>query len=557
MSNWTPVLFAGVALAIGSLTTSAVHAQEGDHEVLDLRAISVHPGGEIRVDRGADIGMASGDRVRFLPVAGGSYAGAVTIVEDRSATVQLDDERVEIAPGTRGEVWIPRTRLATEGEASGGDESEPTEPRFQNEDGGWEQGMPLLADVEGVRPEARPERMSGRVYTIMDQRFTDDSDRSDSFYRLGGELEIENPYGRGGAIHLDGELNVRSTDTPDDEDDSSELRIDRASYRRGGDRFSPDGFEAGRFLQRDVAEFGVLDGFQYTRRFGNGARAGASVGFMPEPDREYDTGEDFQLSAYYRWVADPTERVAVTGGYQKSLHNGSSDRELVLLKGHALGLDGWDLHGSSWIDVYDNDERVKSSGIELTQAFAMASKTWETGNGVSFRYNRLRYPELLRDEFLQPPLDVLEDGGYDRLSMQGWRTIAEKRRFRATLGAWDGQDDSGGDLELAIEQEDALRPGGRLTGALFTVKGQFSDVVGLRVGYAESIGRGFWDVAYEYTKVDEVGFDLDNDDLTQHRVRGSHRLPIGNDWDLATSAESVLDDELVSFNFGVYLQWSF
>ena len=62
---------------------------------------------------------------------------------------------------------------------------------------------------------------------------------------------------------------------------------------------------------------------------------------------------------------------------------------------------------------------------------------------------------------------------------------------------------------------------------------------------------------YEVTKTDQIGFDIGSDDLLQHRLRGSRSFTLPSGWDLSTYAESTIDDQLLTFSLGLYLQWSF
>ena len=91
------------------------------------------------------------------------------------------------------------------------------------------------------------------------------------------------------------------------------MLIQRLSYFQGGTRFSEKRWEAGRFLQHGMPEFGVLDGFEWTHRREGGDQFGASVGFMPQPDDDYESFADFQLAAYYLWVADHREELTIGG----------------------------------------------------------------------------------------------------------------------------------------------------------------------------------------------------------------------------------------------------
>lgn len=543
--------------AVLALTAGAARAQDEGWRRLELRVTAVLGGGRVVVDHGEDLGLDAAERILFRPLGQPPVAGSLVSVEPRSATVALADPSARVPVGTRGEAWVPLERPVETVDPSK-DEPPPALPpeRPPWEADAWEPGMPLLAEIEAVRPEERDRSITARAYYMGEQTFSDDSDRHQTFLRAGTSVHIENPYGRGGGIHLDGEVNYRLTNVEVGDEDQGRLRFDRASYRRGGTRFEPTRWEAGRFLHHGMPELGVLDGFEYGRRLPSGDRVGASIGFLPEPTYEQDSGEDLQVAAWYEWFRDESERVSLAGGFQHTWHNGDPDRDLLVLKARVLPPTGWTFHGTAWIDFYLDDEDFKSESVEVTQAYLTTGRSWESGDGMTLSYDRLRYPELERSE---PPVLIdrlLEDGGYDRLSWDGWRQMSERKRYRATVGLWDGADESGGDLELGLELD---RPGdrpGRLRASFFTVGGQFSDVFGARAGYHVPDVRGSWDGLYEISTIDHDGFDPDSDDLVQHRLRGSRVYHAPKGWDLSLFGEAVVADD-VSVTLGFHLAHGF
>jgi hypothetical protein len=166
---------------------------------------------------------------------------------------------------------------------------EPEKPRrrrFKNRDEDWHQGEPLLAKVRPLKPEERPATMRAELYTIDDYVKSTEDDRTASFVRVGGGVTYENMYGRGETLNVDGEANYRSTSVPDNQDESkTRMRLDRASYSEGGNRFSTTHFEVGRFLQTGQPAFGVLDGGEWNYRKASGDSYGFSVGFLARARR--------------------------------------------------------------------------------------------------------------------------------------------------------------------------------------------------------------------------------------------------------------------------------
>jgi len=531
----------------------AASAQEADDLRLDLRVTGAAGGGRAVVDHGRDLGLALGDRVRFRPLNGEPLDGTVLELEDRRATVALLDPSREVPIGTRAEAWIPRDRAPAEEP-----KRTPVVPEHEPwQEDGWEEDMPLLGEIEAVRPEERDRSLTARAYTIFDTTLTTDSERSSSFFRTGADVAVDNPYGRGGGLHLDAEVNYRRTEVPDEDGESQgRLRIDRVSYFHGGTRFEPERWEVGRFLQHGVPEFGLLDGFEYERRVEGQNRVGMSLGWMPEPTPRQETGKDFQLSAHYEWLYDESERLAVLGGYQKTWHEGDADRDLFFARVRFLPVGPWSFHGAAWVDLYRPEDEIKDGGTEITQAYATAARDFENGSGLSLAYDRLRYPELLRDEFREIDPATLIDGGYDRVSLEGWRWLNERQRFRTRLGLWDGDDDSGGDLEIGLEVERFRGRDARLMGSLFSVRGQFSSIVGGRLVYSENAAGGHWDALYELARHDQDGFDVGNDDLFLHRLRAGRIFTSAQGWSLSFYGEGVVEDDF-ALTMGLAFQHGF
>ncbi|NJN14531.1 MAG: hypothetical protein HC813_02585 [Planctomycetes bacterium] len=227
-------------------------------------------------------------------------------------------------------------------------EPEP-DPKWSNRDEGFERDMALLAKVKPVRPEERALRLSGRAYVIAALSDSSTNNVGNDFLRVGTDLTIENPFERGGRIRAQVEVDYL---TKSNENEEVDILIPRLSYAWGGTRFDPTRWEAGRFLQQGMPEFGFLDGVEYGVRRESGHRYGASLGFMPEPGEDFESFNDFQFAAFYEYVSGVREELTLTAGFQKTLHNGTADRDLLIVKGRYLPGKGWDLLATVWIDFY-------------------------------------------------------------------------------------------------------------------------------------------------------------------------------------------------------------
>ena len=558
------------AAAFAALAALALPSRAQEDEAfrrVELRVSAAGPGVTVIVDRGSGDGLAVGDPVLFQPLGGAAAAGTVTEVKERSSVVRLQTRGLDLPAGTRGEVQVPLERLAAPPAEPPDEEPEgevPEHPPWRNRDEDWRPGLPLLAGLDPVAPEDRAPRISGRHYAIVDYSTSSD-DREHVILRTGTDVRVENPFRRGGELRLDGELNYRDVDVPDDEGDDgddrrSRLRLDRLSYSWGGTRFAPDRFEAGRFLQHVVPEFGVLDGFEWSRRLDGGDRFGASVGYVPRPDEDFESGRDLQLAAFYRWVADESERFAVTGGVQKTFHDGDRDRDLLVARAHYLPSDalrGWRLHGTAWVDLYSSGDEAKGSGLELTQAIASATRSWESGNGVQLTFSHVRFPETEAEPFPDLVEDELADNRSDRLAAGGWWRLDERRRLHGEAGVWDDEDDSGGDAELGLGIADLLLEGSHADVTVFGNRGAFSSGLGVRLSYDLDVEGGRWSAFYELANHDQAGFEEDNDDLVQQRLRITRDFYTESGWSFSGFAEGQLWDEESTLAAGFYLQKSF
>lgn len=543
-------------------------SDEASTEAIGIRVIQVRVGGEVVIDRGASDGLQARDRVVLHPLGSRSLHGRVLRVTDRSADVQLADRNARVAVGVRGVVHLPSSRFEVEPdpvpplqdeEPEMADPAEvPEHAPWEYEDGEFEEGMPLLMEIDGVRPEQRDSLISGRIYTIVQGNKATADGRSDSFWRFGSDVHYENPFGRGGEFIFEGEVNYRHTEVDEQVDESrSRARIDRVSYSWGGTRFDRDRHEVGRFLHHGVPEFGVIDGYEWGHRFDSGSRMGASVGYLPEPTPSMQTGEDFSASAFYQWAADQREEWLATAAYQKSWHNGAADRDLFVTRLDHWATEGWDFHGSAWVDYYTGGDEAKGAGFEVTRLIVSTGKRFEGGDGLEFTLVHNRFPEIDRFEFLPLLNAQLADNRTERLSAEGWTWIERERRLFGEVGVWFDQDDDGGDAELGVEELNLFLDNSRARASVYGTDGKFSTLYGLRLAYGIQANRSRWDLSYEYFQSDQVGFTSENDNIEQHRIVASTDYQSTSGWSVSLHAGASFWTEEVAVAAGLYIQRSF
>ena len=559
-------------------------AQAQGNEDIGARVTSYVEGTGIVIDRGLRDGLRIGDRVIFTERGGRQQFGVILDLEGRVANVRPEDNQFRPEPGTRATISVPSSRFektapkregkvpVPQAEKPGTPDPSPKTapllpgepPRWTRPEDGFTMDMPLLAEVNAVNPTNRASKITGRTYLSFDQIIDSEDGRGDSFLRFGGGVYGENLFGKGGTLHFDGEINGRRTERMGNDDESdSDFRLDRLSYTLGGTRHDWNRLQMGRFLQNGMPEFGVLDGASWSTRTDRGDSYGGSVGFLPEPDKDQQSLEDFQLAAWYRWVADEREILSFTGGYQKTWHNGSRDRDLLVFKSQYIPVEGWNVFGSAWLDVYGAGDSVKDSGPSLTYAIVDARKRYDNGVTLNVDYRHQQYPELRRSEFPPVGLPQIQDAHVDRLGgtiskwTQGGASESYAKRLYLRAGGWADEEDAGGDAELGVDFFDVLADDARLDLAVFTSSAKFSSLVGARLRYGRFGPKRSWSMMYEIRQNEIVGFNANVDSLYQHRARGSYELFRASGLSASLSGEVQFQDREDQFFFGLFLQRSF
>ena len=550
------------------LPCAAAIAQEtapAEFQKVEMRVVSSRPG-SATLDRGRDDGLRVGDRVTLRLKDGSVSYGTLNRVQDRGANVELDDLGLAPLAGTRAEVMVPSSRFAlapappTEPVQSPepAPQTAPEHAPWPKRDDAWSQGQPLLARVRPLRPSERPSDVRGRIYTIADYTRSTEDNRTDGFYRVGSEVTIENKAGQGERIHFEGELNYRNTNVPDNDDESAtHLRVDRASYAVGGNRFESRRLEFGRFQQDNLPEFGVIDGAEWDRRLDGGDRVGLSAGFMPEPNADQKSTQDFQLSASYRWIYDQSEQLSAAAGFQKTLHNSNADRDLFLTQLLYLPQHGWTFSSTTWIDYYTAGDVNKGQGVEVTQAYVNTGRRWDDGSSVHVVYSHMAFPEMDRNEFLPVTAQQLADDHNDRVSLQSRVSLSEPVRVHGLIGAWVDQDDSGGDGEGGVELDGTLWKRVLIDVSVFGTEGKFVNVLGARATIARTLNDGRLSLELELANDRFDGFSSSNNDLPAQRLRLMLERYLPNGWSVAAHLDGMLWDKENSINLGFYLQKSF
>jgi hypothetical protein len=277
---------------------------------------------------------------------------------------------------------------------------------------------------------------------------------------------------------------------------------------------------------------------------------------MPEPDNEFSTGDDFQVSGYYRWVADDSERIGAAAGYQKTWHNGNADRDLFVGKLHYLPLTGWNYDATVWVDLYTGGDDEKPF-LQLTQAWASAGFVSRAGHGLDLTFTHWNFPQIDRTEFLPVEDDQLANDHRERLALDSWIQASDDARLSGGAGVWVDEEDSGFDAEVGVDLDDLFVDDSRTGFTLFATDGAFTSLFGGRFRWARTLESGRWDFLYEYSNNDQKGFDDNNDDFLQTWVRLTREFWTRSGWNVSVSADYRDWEDESSYSLGFYVQKSF
>ena len=546
-----PLLLILLCLLFGTSNLSA--AQSGNH-LVEGRVL-VATGDSVEIDRGLVDGLRQGDAVTIYVPSGTVITGRITSVEQRSATVSAPGSSGQIDIGVRVEIRIPAGRTNNTGTGNTGKtvEHAPWENAVEN----WPTDKPLLAPVSGLSAADRATTISGRLYAFTDMVWDDERSTSSVFSRAGMDMRVGNALGYGGQIRLDLEGNQADFTSADGlrDESNSDFRLDRISYAVGGDRHRPVRVEAGRFLQHEFPQFGVLDGAEVSVRLRNGHRLGTSLGYIPVLYGSHaGTGDDLQTAVYYRAVSKD-EKSNVGAGYQKSWHLGDADRDLVILEGSTRADNGFYFHSSAWIDLYDSNDPARS-GTELSRLVASGSYRNQDGNGWMVSLSQFRFPNLLQQQIFDPTALVYTDKEVRRGDVSVFRKFTADSTGTARAHLWNDEDNSGGGGELRWDTRNLWLERSRAGAAVFASQGQFSDLLGFRMDGGLSFDAGNLRLMWNSTTYSNVGFTNSTSDLLQHRARLSFDTALGQGLSLSLYGELRTGDEQDSRSAGFYFQKS-
>jgi hypothetical protein len=536
---------------------------------IEAKVVSVS-GTSLYLDRGREAGVRAEDPVVLHPPSGPTVDATVRDVSKSTSRAELAPGSPSVPAGCRAVILVPADRVAKPEKAPSSEPAPtpadatpppPPHPGWTHPPEAWNRDTPLLAPAYAAErdPDDLPSHFDGRVFWQANSTWNkENQDARYLFGSMGADLRLENPFGKSGAFEFRGDLlTTDASFSGFSSDTETDLAIRRLSYFQGGTEDAPARWEAGRFLQREFPELGVLDGFDWNRRTESGSVFGANVGAMPEPFPSMDTGDDLQASLYYRWAPDRAETLLLGAAYQNTWHEGDQDRNLFLGTLEWNPKKSFTLRSTAWVDYYGSEDTIKSATFELTELQVLAGWRFEQKGGVTATASHRRIPEILRHEFSGFTPQQIEDDELDRIGLGGWMALAEKTRLRAQADAWQDQDDEGLRGEIGIARRDLLWDRGEVGLALYTADGSYSSGEGVRLNATKSFDRTYLSLGYEFATYDQKGFLGAQETLAHHALYGNVDLELGKGWSLSLLGNRQFGDELDAYTLGFLLQLSF
>jgi len=501
-------------------------------------------GESIFLDQGRDSGIAVGNRVLLYSRTHGILSGSIRAVSRKSSNCRLDAGSLAVEVGTRGEVFVPKRPPAAEAPGREDKAARPEHPPWTHPPGDWNSESPLLLPAFSRSASERPAEITG--FAFARGSYSTNQFGAGNQYLVGeagADVSLLNVVPWEGVIRFHGEYYTqvsRIDGAPDVRE--TDPRLDWFSCVWGGSRRDPFRAEIGRFLQHEFAELGTLDGAEVRMGLGDHWRVGASLGEMPDYRRRVEFTGDYQGAVFGKFLSSPKEEFSVGVAYQRTMHDGTWDRDLLVAVAEFIPSSKFSARASLWIDYYTGSELVKPQGFELTEAHAFASYRFDPGNTVGAFFTRHRRPDVLRDE-LAPPgqqptpevAEMLRQNMAMYYGVYSWHRLATKIVGDARISLWSDQThQTGVSAEAHIGFQDFFFDKDELGVTAFYTDGIYTRGPGVRL----SMSRLFAPVSvlawYEAAFYENVATSTS---AIQHTVHLNVDASLSETWSLSVSAD--------------------
>ena len=543
-------------LVVACVLGTSFAQQQSERSVQVL--VTAASGRDVFLDQGRDAGLRPGQLVRLFPPGMGNVDVEVRAVTATQSRAELPVGLPPVPVGTRGEA-IVEVRAETAPPATTEQRTVPEHPPWTRREPSRSADQPLLVPTFSQHPNARPATIDGRWFASGQwSRDTAGEQHNDYLLaRLGVRADATNLLGRGERTRFAGELAERRVQLPDAPDETDQNgRLDLLSVAFGTEQWAPVGAELGRFLSQHLPEIGLVDGVEVVQRFDNGVRIGGGAGAYPRPFPSRETGEDTGLHVFADWTSDAERSFAAAVGFQKTWHEGTPDRDLLLLRAEGRVFESVRWFASSKIDFYSSGDDVKSASVEITEAFA--SLSYDGGGfGAGLTGSHFRWPDLDRAEYQNLPVELVRDGEVDRVALQAWVRPWQRLRIAPRVDAWSDQTRSGTAYAIDGDLADVIGAQSNLYLSLFRADGAHSAGPGARATLRAPIGDGTWRAGYRWHRYELDELATGPESLTRQSAEIGLSHPVADGGDVDFSVERWFGDREDAWAVGLWLQWRF
>ncbi len=541
-SGAQPATAPPVSVRMEQMGQAEVKPQADDTVSVAVQVTEVS-GESIFLDQGRDSGISVGNRVLLYSRTHGILSGSIRAASGKSSNCRLDAGSLAVEIGTRGEVFVPK-RLPTAETPGVEKPSRPEHPPWTHSPQDWNSDTPLLMPAFSRSASERPAEITG--FTFVRGSYTTNQFGAGNEYVLGevgldasilhvapgeGVIKIRTEYFYQTA-RLDGAPDTRESDP----------RLDWFSCVWGGLRRDTYRAEVGRFLQSEFAELGVIDGAEGAAKVGDHWHLGGSIGAMPDYRRHFEITRDYQGTVSGKFVSGSHEEFSIGLAYQKTLHEGTWDRDLFLMTAEFIPTSSFSARASVWLDYYTGSELVKSAGVELTEAHAYASYRFDLDNNVGAFFSRNRRPDVLRDELVPPgeqPTPEVAEMLKQNLSIYygvySWHRLSKTLVGDTRVSAWSDQTHrTGVSGEAHLGFQDLLADKGEVGFTAFYTDGIYTRGPGARLTYSHLVAPVSiyaWYEAAWYENTTTLESDL------QQSLHLSVDAALSDTWSLSVSAD--------------------
>jgi hypothetical protein len=375
-------------------------AQAQDTTSVAVRVTEVS-GESVFLDQGSDAGIDVNQRVLLYSRTFGILSGRIRAVTKNSSNCTLEAGSLPVTAGTPGEVLVPKkpppplvVNPGPENPAT------PEHPPWSAPPENWKGDAPLLRPAFAKDPQERPTEVTG--FSFVHGSYSSNTVGLTNEYYLaeaGTDLTLTNVASWGGMMKVRAEYLYESAALEGAKNfHENDFRVDWFEYVLGNVRHDDLRLAVGRFLHNEFVELDVIDGAEVTTKLFNHLRVGGSAGALVDPRRTLTLTGDYEASIYTRYVSGPKEELCFGAAFQKTMHDGARDRDLLVATGEFVPSANFSARASVWIDYYTAHELAKPEGYEVTEAHAYASYRINAENSVGAFFSRNRIPDTLRNQ---------------------------------------------------------------------------------------------------------------------------------------------------------------